>query len=99
MPPLSYGHGTNGLIHHPWLNYDQRLKGNLHEQANADRNDRQDDPNWRDTRLARRLRVILKIANNREIEISCQNSNPRVYIWRRISVSFRIIIAEPSFNR
>ncbi|GBL80155.1 hypothetical protein AVEN_29140-1 [Araneus ventricosus] len=37
-----------GLIHHPWLNPDQRLKGNLHEQANADRNDRLDvSPNWR----------------------------------------------------
>ncbi|GBL89011.1 hypothetical protein AVEN_255167-1 [Araneus ventricosus] len=38
----------NGLIHHAWLNPDQRLKGNLHEQANADRNDRLDvSPNWR----------------------------------------------------
>ncbi|GBM66503.1 hypothetical protein AVEN_23769-1 [Araneus ventricosus] len=47
-----------GLIHHPWLNPDQRLKGNLHEQANADRNDRLDvSPNWRETRLARRLMV------------------------------------------
>ncbi|GBM86698.1 hypothetical protein AVEN_222222-1 [Araneus ventricosus] len=37
-----------GLIHHPWLNPDQQLKGNLHEQANADRNDRPDvSPNWR----------------------------------------------------
>ncbi|GBN14052.1 hypothetical protein AVEN_274703-1, partial [Araneus ventricosus] len=32
----------NGLIHHPWLNHDQQLKGNLQEQANADRNDRLD---------------------------------------------------------
>ncbi|GBL86617.1 hypothetical protein AVEN_115470-1 [Araneus ventricosus] len=38
----------HGLIHHPWLNPDQRLKGNLHEQANADRNVRLDvSPNWR----------------------------------------------------
>ncbi|GBO14575.1 hypothetical protein AVEN_80035-1 [Araneus ventricosus] len=37
-----------GLIHHPWLNHDQRLKGNLHEQANADRSDQLDVyPNWR----------------------------------------------------
>ncbi|GBO12811.1 hypothetical protein AVEN_231768-1 [Araneus ventricosus] len=73
---------SNGLIHHPWLNPDQRLKGNLHEQANADRNDRLDvSPNWRETRLARRLRVILKIANNREIEIPCQYSNPIKYTF------------------
>ncbi|GBM64204.1 hypothetical protein AVEN_159588-1 [Araneus ventricosus] len=39
---------TYGLIHHPWLNHDQRLKGNLHEQANADRNDELDVYlNWR----------------------------------------------------
>ncbi|GBO23113.1 hypothetical protein AVEN_213194-1 [Araneus ventricosus] len=39
---------TNGLIHHPWLNHDQQLKGNSHEQANADRNDRLDiHPNGR----------------------------------------------------
>ncbi|GBO37195.1 hypothetical protein AVEN_3288-1 [Araneus ventricosus] len=39
---------TDGLIHHPWLNPDQRLNGNLHEQANADRNDRLDvSSNWR----------------------------------------------------
>ncbi|GBO09493.1 hypothetical protein AVEN_51909-1 [Araneus ventricosus] len=37
-----------GLIRHPWLNHDQRLNGNLHEPANADRNDRLDVyPNWR----------------------------------------------------
>ncbi|GBM35949.1 hypothetical protein AVEN_71929-1 [Araneus ventricosus] len=41
-------HEINGLIHHPWLNHDQRLKGNLHEQANADRNYQLDVyPNWR----------------------------------------------------
>ncbi|GBN39182.1 hypothetical protein AVEN_15522-1 [Araneus ventricosus] len=38
----------HGLIHHPWLNPDQRLKRNVHEHANADRNDRLDvSPNWR----------------------------------------------------
>ncbi|GBN36197.1 hypothetical protein AVEN_181187-1 [Araneus ventricosus] len=38
----------HGLIHHPWLNPDQRLKGNLHEQANDDRNDRLNvSLNWR----------------------------------------------------
>ncbi|GBL66409.1 hypothetical protein AVEN_243915-1 [Araneus ventricosus] len=85
MPPLSHGHDTNGLIHHPWLNHDQRLKGNLHKQANAERNDRLDVypklASWRETRLTRRLRVILKIANNREIEIPCQNSNPLRYTF------------------
>ncbi|GBN61783.1 hypothetical protein AVEN_85525-1 [Araneus ventricosus] len=33
---------TYGLIHHRWLNHDQRLKVNLHKQAIADRNDRLD---------------------------------------------------------
>ncbi|GBN36967.1 hypothetical protein AVEN_216704-1 [Araneus ventricosus] len=45
---LTITKATHDLIHHPWLNPDQRLKGNLHEQANADRNDRLDvSPNWR----------------------------------------------------
>ncbi|GBN26881.1 hypothetical protein AVEN_62795-1 [Araneus ventricosus] len=30
------GSDLHDLIHHPWLNHYQRLKGNLHEQANAD---------------------------------------------------------------
>ncbi|GBN88583.1 hypothetical protein AVEN_80092-1 [Araneus ventricosus] len=46
--PASVMYKPLGLIHYPWLNPDQRLKGNLHEQANADRNDRVDvSPNWR----------------------------------------------------
>ncbi|GBM52272.1 hypothetical protein AVEN_51710-1 [Araneus ventricosus] len=61
------------------------VKRNLHKLANADRNDRLDVyrklENWRETRLPRRLRVILKIANNREIEIPCQNSNPLGYTF------------------
>ncbi|GBM84173.1 hypothetical protein AVEN_171976-1 [Araneus ventricosus] len=45
---LNAFHTSYGLIHHPWLNPDQRLKGNLPEQANADRNNRLDvSPNWR----------------------------------------------------
>ncbi|GBM11203.1 hypothetical protein AVEN_133930-1 [Araneus ventricosus] len=76
---------TYGLIHHPGLNHDQRLKGNLHEQANAGRNDRLVVyPNCRvgeKLSFARRLRAILKIANNREIEIPCQNSNRLGYTF------------------
>ncbi|GBN20598.1 hypothetical protein AVEN_211217-1 [Araneus ventricosus] len=86
-----------GLIDHPWLNHDQRLNWNLYEQVNADRNDRLDVyPNRREARLARRLRVILKITNNREIEIPCQKSNPLGY---RFGYAIRIFVAEPSFNR
>ncbi|GBM53300.1 hypothetical protein AVEN_259292-1 [Araneus ventricosus] len=45
---LTYIKNANGLIHHPWLNHDQQLKGNSHEQANADRNDQlYVYPNWR----------------------------------------------------
>ncbi|GBO13812.1 hypothetical protein AVEN_75214-1 [Araneus ventricosus] len=73
------------------VSHNQRLNWNLHEQANADRNDRLDVyPNWRETPLARRLRVILKIANNREIEIPCQNSNP---LWYTFGDAFRLAFA------